>query len=141
MYVDKRLELSDGQALSATGASTNVADLGAAGDLGAGEAMALVVQCDVALAGTSPTLNIKLQKDTVAAMSSPEDVIQWPQLTAMAVGEQLIIPIPPGAADQRFTRAYYTLGGTTPSVTLSAFIAPMSEVQHWKAYPDSPNIS
>jgi len=137
MIIDKELELSDSQALTASAASTNLVDLGAAGDLGLGEPMVLVVQCDVAMGGTSPTLDIKIQKDTVAAFSSAEDVIAYPQLSAMAAGAQVFLPIPPGSADQQFARAYYTMGGTSPTVTLSAFIVPMSHIQKWTSHPDA----
>ena len=138
MYIDKQLEFSDGQSLTASAASTNVVDLGAAGDLGTGEPMAVVVQLDADIGGADTTLDVKVQKDTVENFASAEDVIAGPQIGAGAkAGRQVVLPIPPGELDQRYARVYYTLGGTSPSATVSAFLVPMSFVEKWKSYPDA----
>ena len=137
MFIDKENEYSDAQALTASAASTNVINHGAAGDLGGGEPMGILISCDVALAGTSPTLDIKLEKDTVEAFSSAEEVISIPQISSMAAGDKKVIPVPPMVADQQYSRVYYTLGGTSPTVTLTAQLLPLESIQNFKAYADA----
>lgn len=133
MYVDKELELSDAQALSASGASTNSIDVGADVDAGIGEAMYLVVQHRAAMGGTSPTFQVGLQTDDNDSFSSPTTVLLSPAEAAPAAGKQTVIPLPPGL--QRYVRAYYTLGGTTPTANVDAFIA--KDVQAWVSAPDA----
>lgn len=137
MIVDYENEYSDAQALTATAASEHVIDHGAAGDVGEGEAMGIVITCDVALAGTSPTLDIELQQDTAAAFPSPSGVISLSQITAMGAGDKKVLPVPPGALLERASRLNYTLGGTTPTVTLSASLMPLRSIPNWRAYADA----
>lgn len=135
MYIDKELELSDAQALTATAASTNSIDQGVANrDIGGGDQLYLVVQATTAMTGTSPTFQVALQADEDVAFGSPRTVIQSGVYAALADGDQVILPIPPGV-DERYLRANFTLGGTTPAVTVDAFVT--RDVQRWKAHADA----
>jgi hypothetical protein len=133
-YIDAQNLFSDAQALSATGASTNLIDLSQDRNIGIGRAMAVVVTFDVALAGTSPTIAIAIQADDNAAFSSPGTVATTPALTAAAQGAQVVLPVPPDLLTERFIRLLYTLGGTTPTATVTAFLAPQNQVQNATLY-------
>jgi hypothetical protein len=143
MFIDAQNQYSDAQALSGTGAaSTNLIDHGAAERrLGSGEPMGVGITVDVALAGTTPTFVATLQSDDAVGFPSPGTVAQSKSYSALAVGARVIIPIPPGQATERFTRLNYTLGGTTPTITVTAFLAPLSFLGEWAAYADGFDIT
>lgn len=134
MLLDKELEFSDGQALSGAGAavSTNVIDLGyAGGDAGTGEQMYLVVKANADQGGTTPTLAVALQHSDVEG-SGYTDVATIPA-QEYSEGETKVLTVPPTAG--RYLRLNYTLGGTTPTADVSAFI--VQGEQAWKAYADA----
>lgn len=140
MFIDSQHLFSEAQALSATGASTNIIDLGAERKLGVGEPMAVVIMCDVALAGTSPTLVVTLQSDDNSGFSSATSIIATQSVGALAAGAKLVLPIPAGNTE-RYIRLNYTLGGTTPTVTLTSFLQPMNMIQNDAVYADNITIS
>lgn len=133
-YVDAQQLFSDAQALTGTAVSTNIIDFGQDRNIGIGKPMAVVITADVALAGTSPTLAIAVQADDNSAFSSAGTVATTPTYTALALGAQLVIPIPADTATERFMRLSYTLGGTTPTVTLTAYLAPVDQIQNNPQY-------
>lgn len=137
MTIDDNLKFSDAQALSGAGsvASTTVVDFSSDRNIGVGEPVCVVVKCDVALAGTSPTVAVAVQVDDNSAFTSPTVLITGMTLTSLAAGAQLAVPIPPSAAAERYMRVLYTLGGTAPTVTVTAFLAALSSVGSWAAYP------
>ena len=125
---------SDSQALTATAASTNIIDLGATGtvlgapaalvrDIGPGKAVEFIVQLDVDSGGTSPTLDVAVQVDTVSAFSSPTTVASSEQLAGGSAGDrvQLNCTLPEGT-NERYLRLNYTLSGTSPTYTVTAGI-------------------
>lgn len=144
MILDAQLLFSDAQAVSADAGSTNVIDLGVARNLFDGEPMAVVLQIDVAADGTTTdeTYEFQIETDDNAAFSSATDVvlhsIGYASLTA---GSTHVIPIPVGKALEQYIRVYYNVGGTTPSVTVTAFLQPLSMVQKYKSYADNITIS
>jgi hypothetical protein len=144
MIIDTRLQLSSQQALTATAASTNVLDLGAAPAgqianapyprlIGPGSKLFFVIAARVGLAGTSPTLQVAVQTDSSAAFGSPVTVLQSPTLSAFAAGQLLVLPMP--FSNKEFLRLYYTLGGTTPTCTVDAWLG--DEPFDWTAMPDT----
>ncbi len=124
MIIDAQLLYSDAQALTATAASTNVIDHGQDRNLGQGEPLVAVITIDVALGGTSPTFVATLQTDDNAAFSSPVTVGATPSQAAAAAGTKFFIPLPPDTGAERFTRISYTLGGTSPTATVTSFLQP-----------------
>lgn len=139
MILDAQHLYSDAQALSGTGAaSTNLIDHGPGAErrLGTGEPMAVVITVDTAMAGTSPTFQATLQSDDAAGFASAATVAQSKSYTALAAGAKIVIPIPPGDATERYTRLNYVLGGTTPTVTVTAALQPMSMIQNDAVYAD-----
>lgn len=139
MFIDNYLLLSDAQALSATGASTNLIDLGSDRDLGKGEPLALVIEVDVALAGTTPTFQAAVQTDDNSGFASATTIITGQQYSALPAGSRIVIPLP--ETNERYLCANYTLGGTTPTITVTAHLQPMSMIQAHGVYPDGFTIS
>ncbi|MCW3505653.1 Bbp16 family capsid cement protein [Burkholderia cenocepacia] len=136
MYIDSLLEFSRAQALSASGASTNIIDLGSDRDIGPGRPLWVVVAVAVAADNTTgdETYSIALQTDDNAAFSSPTTIATLaPAAASMPAGSRFVIGMP--FANERYLRLNYTLGGTTPSVTLNAFLTDQDPAS-WQAYPD-----
>jgi len=115
MYLDKLLMFNESDAaITATTASTNVIDLGAA-DLGKSEEMDIFVQVTEAFNNLT-SLGIKAQTATDAAFSTPIDlpVQATPLLAALTLNSvQLQVSVPKGVL--RFMRLYYTVTGTAPT--------------------------
>jgi len=135
MYVDNTLEVSDAQALTASAASTDVVDLGSDRDIGQGKTIYLVVTVDVAADGTTAdeTYTVAIQTDDNSGFSSATTLTTVTIPRGTAAGAMFVIPMPYG--NERYLRAYYTLGGTTPTVTLSAHFTDQ-EPYSWQAYAD-----
>lgn len=148
MFLDALLTLSDAQALSATAVSTNTIDLGnitGGRDIGIGEPMTASVAIDVALAGTTPTLLIEFIQSANADLSSPDVLGSSGTLSgaaAVPVGQIFEIDVPAGRITKRYIGLRYTLGGTTPTVTVTACIIPssMSSQAKPRVYPKNYNI-
>jgi len=140
MIIDSQHLFSDAQALTVTAASTNLIDLGAERKIGVGEPMAVVIACDVALAGTSPTFVATLQSDDNSGFSSAATVIASASQSSFAAGAKLVIPLPQGNTE-RYVRLNYTLGGTSPTITVTSFLQPMSMIQNDVVYADGITIS
>jgi len=145
MILDAQLLLSDAQAITADAGSTNVVDLiASAPNLGDGEPLAIVMTVDVAADGTTTdeTYSFVIQTDDNAAFSSAATVstraITYGNLTQYSTH---IFMIPPGQALERYLRLYYDVGGTTPTITVSAYVAPLSFIQKYKSYADAITIS
>lgn len=145
MYLDAQLLLSDAQAVTADAGSTNVIDLTAsAPKLGDGEPLAVVMTVDVAADGTTTdeTYTFVIQSDDNAGFSSATTVstrtIAYASLTQYSTH---IFVIPPGIALERYLRLYYDVGGTTPSITVTAAVIPLNMVQKYTNYADGITIS
>lgn len=138
MFIDQALLFSPNQALTATAVSVDVLDLdhARAGGLGVGEPLAAVVQIVVAAAGTAPTMNFSVQTDDNGAFSSPatRNVSRTYTQAELAAGAILVLPID-NLGSERFMRLNYTLGGTTPTMTVRSRLVPMSMIQNYVPYP------
>lgn len=141
MILDAEQVFSARQAVTADAASTNVIDLGADRDVGTGEPLAVVVICDVELDGTTPTIVFQVQTDTVENFASPTLVAQSKTYSALAAGERVVIPLPPDLPRERYLRLNYDVNGTSPTITVSAFLQPLSMIHSDKTYPDAVTIS
>lgn len=129
MILDQQNQYSDAQALTATAVSTNVIDHGSDRDLGIGEPLAVLISVDVALAGTSPTFQATLQTDSVVGFGSAVTVSSTQSFSALAIGTRVVIPVPPDTSMNRYSRLNYTLGGTTPTITVTAEMIPYRFLQ------------
>lgn len=145
MILDSQNQYSSAQALTATAVSTNIIDHGADRNLGIGEPLAVVVVVTVALDGTTgdETYTVTIQADDNSGFASAATVAPAFSLTrGAAAGTTYVIPIPPDTLTERYSRLNYTLGGTTPTGTLSAYLQPMSMIQSTLAtYADAITIS
>jgi hypothetical protein len=144
MILDKDLQFSASQAVTTDAASTNLIDLGVARNIFDGEPMAVLLSIETAADGTTTdeTYEFQIETDDNSSFSSATDLlahsIGYASLTA---GSLHVLPIPVGAAVERYLRLNYNTGGTSPSVTLSAYLVPLNSVVKYKAYADGITIS
>ena len=131
MILDLESMFTDDQALTATAVSTNLLDLGATGtpplsstaltrDIGPGTPIEVLIQLTVASGGTSPTLIVTMEMDTVVGFSSATVIATSATLTGGLVGARLSITYVPDGATERFLRLNYTLAGTSPTYTVTS---------------------
>jgi RES domain-containing protein len=144
-YVDAQLMFSDAQAITADAASTNIIDLGVARNLFQGEPMAIVISSDVAadLTTTDETYSVIVQTDDNSSFSSATALTtQAIPAADLAAGDIVVLGVPSGSAVERYLRLSYDVGGTTPTVTLTAYLSPLSMVPaNAKHYGDAITIS
>ena len=129
MMIDHQEVLSDAQALTATADSTNHRDLGSDRDIGRGEPMALVLIVDVAADTTTGDETYQFQVETDDNTSFTSSTIIADRTiagSALTAGSRHVIPL--AHANERYVQGVYTLAGTTPSVTVTAFLQPMSMI-------------
>ncbi len=149
MYIDAQLLFSDAQVLTTTAVSTNVVDLGVAKNLFDGEALALVITIDTAADTTTndETYVIAVQGAPLSNFSSPVTISSTTfnnasgNIAQLGLNKQVVLPISVGTEVPRFIRLNYTLSGTTPSVTLTAFLSPLDMVSKFRTYVDKSTIS
>lgn len=136
MFIDKRLQVSSEQALTGTAPSQDVIDLGLQRLIGPGDPLWWVIVARIGLAGTNPTLNIDVETDDASNFPSPAVLQSYPQLAAagFVTGTRLVIPMT--FTNERHLRLKYTLGGTTPSATVDAWLTNQDPTS-WRAYPDA----
>jgi len=128
MIMDRTLLFSDRQAITATAASTNVVDLGAAGtvygasapmvrDVGHGTNIPMVVTVTETFNNLT-SLAIALQVDDNAGFASPRTVSTHTHLLAdlAANGKYLLPDSLPAGTNERYVRLLYTVTGTAPTL-------------------------
>lgn len=142
MYIDDLLKLSDAQALTATADSTNVIDLGVDRDVGKGEAMAFVVSVGVAadVADADETYSFQLETDDNASMTS-STIVAGGAIAGASLTAGSIHAFPIATANEQYLQGVYTLGGTTPSVTIDAWVAPLNDVRQYVDYANGYDIT
>lgn len=128
MFLDALLLVSDAQAVTATAFSTNTIDLGASTpkrEIGTGEAMGFGVIVDVAADFTTgnETYQFDLVQSANANLSSPDVIASYVRTAAqLPAGSMHFIPIPPGWPQKQYLGLQYTTGGTTPTITVTAWL-------------------
>jgi hypothetical protein len=147
MILDAFLRFDDGTtSITATGVSPDKIDLGIAGNnIGIGEPMGVYVTVTVAADNTTTdeTYVVGVSVDDDPAFGSSTELASFSIPAGTAAGTKYFLPIPPNevASDSRYMALSYTLGGTTPSVSLEAYLQPQSMVQNNVLYPDNITIS
>jgi hypothetical protein len=158
MILDGQLQFSDDQALSVTGGvGTNVIDLSVDRSIGNGEPMAVVFSIAVAADQTTGdedyTFEVEYASDAaqttgrqligrrVYESGTPTAPAQDADL--LVVGYKVIIPIPPTklSESERYLGVRYVLAGTTPTVTVSAYLQPQSMIDATDDYATGYSIS
>lgn len=119
MLLDQNCMLSDKQAVTATAASANVIDQGAAGDSRAG----LYVYCktDEAFAGLTG-LKIALQTADNSAFTSPKTLMSLDFTVADLTADKELFKAVLPLGCLRFVRGYYTVTGTGTAGKVSLFL-------------------
>ncbi len=157
MFLDAQAQFSDGQAVTATAVGTNVIDLSVDRSMGNGEPLAVVITVDVAADQTSGDEDYTFQVEYAsnAAQSTGRQLIGsriyesgTPTAPAqdadlLVVGYRIIIPIPPTtlAESEIFLGIRYVTAGSTPTITCSAFLQPMSMIDATNDYVDGYDIT
>ena len=149
--------LSDGQAVTADAVGTNVIDLSQDRSIGTGEPMCVVFCVDVAADQTTGdedyTFDVEYASDaaqTTARKLIGRRVFESGTPTAPAMdadllvaGFRFVIPIPPTALSEseRYLGILYDVTGTTPTITVTAFLTAQSMIQADAQYPDGFTIT
>ena len=145
MILDAQLQFSDSQAVTADAVGTNVIDLSQARDIGTGEPLAVVFIVEVAADQTTGDENYTFDVEyaTNAAQSTGRQLIgrrvfesgspTAPAQNAdlLVAGFAFVIPIPPVSPgeDERYLGIRYDVTGTTPTITCSAYLQPLSMIE------------
>lgn len=127
--IDSKLLLSDAQALTATADSTNSVDFSSDRDMGRGEPWAMVMVVDVAadFTTTDETYAFALETDSTSAFSSATTIYSETIAAAsLTAGSKHIFPL--GMTNEQYVQAVYTLGGTTPTITVTTYLTPLCDV-------------
>ncbi len=154
MIIDAQNQFSSAQALTTTGAvGTNVIDLTIDRSIGNGEPMGVVFLCTVAADQTTGdedyTFDVEYASD--AAQTTARKLIGrrvfesgTPAAPAndadlLVAGFKFVIPIPPTSLSEseRYLGIRYVLAGTTPTITMTAWLAPLSLID--SSEPTYPN--
>lgn len=146
MLLDAQLQFSANQALTATGVSTNTLDITKARRIFAGAPFLILVFAIVGADFTTgdETYQIQLQTAVDTAFTSPV-TLDTKTVTAaqLALGVRVLM----GSSTLidtnvlQYLRLNYVLGGTTPSVTLTAYLLPREFLDMYTTYPDAITIS
>lgn len=122
MFIDKQNEFSDGQAITADAASTNVIDLGQTVDVAPGVPLKARAQVDTAF-DLLTTLTISVQTDTVENFASPTTLSSVDvALAALVAGADIDLGVIREGC-QQYLRIYYDVTGTNPTAgAISAFL-------------------
>ncbi|NYT44601.1 hypothetical protein H0A64_07140 [Alcaligenaceae bacterium] len=136
MYIDKFLQVSDDQAVTATAASTDVIDFGQAKpNSGMSDRLSMVVTVgEGATAAGAATVTFTVQDS--ADNSSFADVISSGAIgkAALALGSQIVLPMP--TQHRRYVRLNYTVA--TGPLTAGKFSAQVvTGIQQNDPYPDA----
>lgn len=130
MFIDAFTQVSAAQALTATAVSTNTIDLSAIDpDIGIGEPVGFQITVDVAADFTTmdETYQFNIVGDDDAALGSPVVLVEQIKLAAdLTAGHKFFLPLPSGIISERYIGLQFVLGGTTPTVTVSAHLCPQS---------------
>lgn len=145
MILDSQQMFSDSQAITADAVGTNVIDLSQDRSIGTGEPMAVVFVVEVAADQTTGdedyTFDVEYASDaaqTTGRQLIGRRVFESGTPTAPAqdadllvAGFKFAIPIPPTALSEseRYLGIRYDVTGTTPTITCSAYLMPLSMVE------------
>lgn len=157
MLLDAQNLFSDAQAVTADAVGTNVIDLTVDRSIGNGEPMCVLFSVDVAADQTTgdEDYTFDVEYASNAAQSTGRQLIGrrvfesgTPTAPAqdadlLVAGYKFYIPIPPTllSESERYLGIRYDVTGTTPTITCTAALVPLSAVENYNAYPDGLTIS
>lgn len=156
MILDKQLQFSDSQAITADAVGTNVIDLSADRSIGVGEPMAVLFNVEVAADQTTgdEDYTFDVEYATNAAQTTGRQLIGrrifesgTPTAPAqdadlLVAGFSFAIPIPPTdlSESEQYLGVRYDVTGTTPTITVSAHLVPMSFIGKANVYANGITI-
>lgn len=157
MILDAHNLFSDAQAITADAVGTNVIDLSSDRSIGTGEPMAVLFTVDTAADQTTGdedyTFDVEYASDaaqTTGRQLVGRRVFESGTPTAPAqdadllvAGFRFYIPIPPTglSESERYLGIRYDVTGTTPTITCTAALIPLSFAQEEVTYPDGFTVS
>jgi len=142
-YIDKETLLWDAAALTVDAVSTNTYDMGSATrDISIGEPLCAVITVDVGADATTgdEAYTFNVIQSANADLSAADIIASRPFTAAMATagalaaGKQIIIPIPPESCTKRYLGLALDSSGTTPSITVTAWITPQNLIRTSSKY-------
>jgi hypothetical protein len=114
MILDKQTLLSDAQALTSDGASTNLYDTGSASDPGAGAPLKVFMSIDEAFTNlTSLDISLQCHEDTGFSAGTKTLWKVNALLADLTLGAKIDLPDVP-AGCERYLRLYYDVNGSDP---------------------------
>ncbi len=149
-YIDAQTLFSDSQAITTSAVGTNVIDLSVDRSIGNGVAMAVVFYVEVAAdqgagdedytfqveyaSNAAQTTGRQLMGERIFESGTPTAPAQDADL--LVAGFNVIIPIPPTklSESEQFIGIRYVTAGTTPIITCSAALLPMSMIDATNDY-------
>ena len=140
MFIDKTLQVSNEQAVTATAASTDVIDFGQANpDVGMTDQCSMVITTDEAAAAAgAATVTFSVQDSADNSTFADVAVTAAIGKATLVAGYQHVIPMPTKL--RRYCRVYYTVG--TGPLTAGKFSAQVvTGVQQNVPKPDSARIA
>jgi hypothetical protein len=141
--IDAQLRFSNAQAVTATAASTNCIDLGAAKQLGVGNPLYFVVAVVTAMtdAGSDSTIAVTVETDDSDSFGSATTAQTLGTFAATsAAGTRLVVPMAQFATAERYVRLKYTTANG--DLTTGSFTAYLTDnVTQWTAYADGITIT
>ena len=156
MILDAQMLFSDAQAVTTDAVGTNVIDLGISRPLAVGEPMGVLFTIDVAADQTTGdedyTFDVEYASDagqTTARQLVGRAVFESgtpgaPALDAdlLVAGFQFVIPVMSAKAgiQNQFLGIRYDTTGTTPTITVTAALMPLSMIQNDVLYADAITI-
>lgn len=157
MYLDVQTRFSSSQAVTATAVGTNVIDLSQDRSMGNGEPLAVVFSVIVAADQTTGdedyTFQVEYASDaaqTTARQLIGERIFESGTPTAPAqdadllvAGFKVVVPIPPTtlAESEQYLGIRYVTAGTSPTITVTADLVPMSFIDASNSYANNYTIS
>jgi hypothetical protein len=140
--LDANLQFSDSQALTVDADSTNYYNASSDRDIGVGEPMAVVVYAESAFGGTTPTIAVSVETDDNTSFSSGTILTTsqaYTPATLTAANDKIVIPLP--MTNEQYIQLNYDMEGTSPTLTVSAYLMPLSMVENRREYPNNYTIS
>ena len=140
MFIDKLLQVSTNQAVTASAASSDVIDFGQANpNVGLNDRSSMVITVsESAAAAGAATVTFSVQDSADNATFADVAVTAAIGKASLAAGQQVVIPMPTKL--RRYCRVFYTVG--TGPLTAGKFSAQVvTGIQQNTHYPDSPRIA
>lgn len=143
MLFDVENELSSSQDFtgSATVSTHSYQKQSAEQDISIGRLMALVVVFEATGAGTTHTLKA-IQADNTD-FSTNKEVLASRDIAAadVEIGKPYALPIPQGSLDRLHVGFEHEASGGTTTATISAWLAPLDEINEYKTFPKVNTVS